>query len=391
MSESLKKQFDEMLAKMKSDSSGFHFFENEKEHCFFVPDGELSNRILLMHKRQMKLESLMKELTPFQIAMVRQTCMLDEIQSTNSTENIYSTRSDIFGAMKNVKSIRNKKIISVLNSYRMIAENSESDRMTVQEIRNLYDHLMQGAHERTSDKPDGEIFRKDTVHITNGIKSVHEGFYPEEKIIRGMGEYADLYEEETLDIYYKIILGHYLLETIHPFYDGNGRLGRFLMSKALYEEEHTVYAFAIATAINRRRKRYYNALETARDVREFGCLNEYVSLFIDILSEGITDLIAEISSRKKRVEESVLIGEAYELTKSEKKVFDLLLQASVFTYFGICNEEIMMETGLSKRTMISTMNKFKELELLEEHKMGKTVYHKLRIVEGLKDTEPELE
>lgn len=54
------------------------------------------------------------------------------------------------------------------------------------------------------------------------------------------------------------------------------------------------------------------------------------------------------------------------LTKSEKLIFKILLESSMLSTFGLSNDEIIKETGVSKRTLIITINKFKiEYELVD--------------------------
>lgn len=55
---------------------------------------------------------------------------------------------------------------------------------------------------------------------------VHTGTVGEDNIIKLMEEFINLYNSNT-EVLTKMILCHFMIETIHPFYDGNGRLGRF--------------------------------------------------------------------------------------------------------------------------------------------------------------------
>lgn len=67
------------------------------------------------------------------------------------------------------------------------------------------------------------------------------------------------------------------------------------------------------------------------------------------------------------------------MTKSEEKILKLISEASLFSCFGVSNEEIIKETNVSKRTLISTLNKLKKENLLVDTKIGKFDYHKVNI------------
>lgn len=58
----------------------------------------------------------------------------------------------------------------------------------------------------------------------------------------------------------------------------------------------------------------------------------------------------------------------------------IMAESSLLSDFGISNAEIIEYTGISKRTVISSLQKFRQMDLLEETKFSKTVYHKLHNV-----------
>lgn len=372
-----KEVFNEYLEQLKKDENVVFLFKEFTPSYFYVGNEDIQRNIIDVNKAQVELDLLFDSFSSYQKEMIEETLFIQEIQSSNSTENIYSTRSDIFEILKDAKQIRNKKVVSITNSYISLKETNMESLYSLSSLRNLYDNLMKNAYESKSDQVDGQIFRKNPVYISNGIKSVHEGFYPESNIQKGVMEYIEFIKNSTLDIYLKIILSHFMIETIHPFYDGNGRYGRYLMSIELYNTNQTVFSMAVATAINEHKKKYYDALKTARDIHEFGYLDGYVLEMSEILLEGIEDILNNLKEKKQEIKN---IQYPFDMTKSEKKIFDLLHEASVLTYFGINNENILNITGISKRTLMTTMKKFKEMNILEERKLGKVQYHKLRSV-----------
>lgn len=64
------------------------------------------------------------------------------------------------------------------------------------------------------------------------------------------------------------------------------------------------------------------------------------------------------------------------LTKSEKKVFPLIAEATVLSDYGVSNTEIQKVTGLSKRTVINAVNKFKKNGLIVDTKIGNYTFHR---------------
>ncbi len=76
----------------------------------------------------------------------------------------------------------------------------------------------------------------------------------------------------------KIALVHYQFETIHPFLDGNGRLGRLLIAFLLVEQQLLPQPLLYLSAyFERRRSDYYDRLQA---VRERGELLEWLGFFL---------------------------------------------------------------------------------------------------------------
>lgn len=77
-------------------------------------------------------------------------------------------------------------------------------------------------------------------------------------------------------------VAHFYFESIHPFEDGNGRIGRAIAEKALAQSLGRPTLAALAATILRRRKAYYDALEAANNRNEIsGWLAWFAGLAIE--------------------------------------------------------------------------------------------------------------
>ena len=77
--------------------------------------------------------------------------------------------------------------------------------------------------------------RQGAVDIWASSKVKHTGVSPESKIEQMISQMINLVEGGAVPAVYSAFLAHFLFEYIHPFYDGNGRTGRYLL--ALYLSE----------------------------------------------------------------------------------------------------------------------------------------------------------
>ncbi|RIK02113.1 MAG: cell filamentation protein Fic [Acidobacteria bacterium] len=99
-----------------------------------------------------------------------------------------------------------------------------------------------------------------------------------------------VHEEPLLSPLVQAALVHYQFETIHPFLDGNGRLGRLLIVFLLIVRDRLPEPLLyLSPYLEARRDAYYGALQ---GVRERGDLDEWLALFLDGVRTQATDAVA---------------------------------------------------------------------------------------------------
>ncbi len=114
--------------------------------------------------------------------------------------------------------------------------------------------------------------------------------------------------EDSFDTLIKIALVHYQFETIHPFLDGNGRIGRLLISLFLMEKSILDYeTLYISYFLKKNRIEYFDRLS---EVRNKGNYEQWIKFFLRALSESAQDsiktikkLVALHDSNSKKVSE----------------------------------------------------------------------------------------
>lgn len=98
-----------------------------------------------------------------------------------------------------------------------------------------------------------------------------------------------LHESGSLPLLVKVALAHYQFETIHPFLDGNGRLGRLLIVFYLvWSERLPAPLLYISPYLEARRASYYDALQT---VRESGDLEPWLSMMLTAIEMQANDAL----------------------------------------------------------------------------------------------------
>ena len=95
-----------------------------------------------------------------------------------------------------------------------------------------------------------------------------------------------LEDRQNTDPYVKAAIAHFWFETIHPFDDGNGRIGRAIADSLLARaENNSKRYYSLSSQILKEKKAYYSELEFATDY--FSEVGRWVKWFLDCLTHAV--------------------------------------------------------------------------------------------------------
>ena len=126
-----------------------------------------------------------------------------------------------------------------------------------------------------------------------------------------------------LDVLVRAALIHYQFETIHPFLDGNGRIGRLLITLFLMEKGVlNVPALYISYFLKKNRSEYYDRLMF---VREEGNYEQWITFFLNAVRDSAEDAIVAIDQLTALHEKNaIIINHMGRATKTALQVFEYL-------------------------------------------------------------------
>lgn len=230
--------------------------------------------------------------------------VIDEIQATNEIEQVRSTRKEISEAIEVVRSeqpLATKRFAEMVRLYLDIGSDQAESPQTLDDIRAVYDAVTRGEiHDE--DAPDGLRFRQGPVSITSGIKVVHTGVYPESAIDDALTLMLSQVRDDSIPRLIRAVVAHFIFEYTHPFYDGNGRTGRYLLALDLRQVLAPYASLALSATVADNKDRYYRAFSDAENTLNRGDLTPYLVDMLEIIAEAQHRLLLDLSKRRRKIE-----------------------------------------------------------------------------------------
>lgn len=166
--------------------------------------------------------------------------------------------------------------------------------------------------------------------------------------------------EDEMDSLIKVGLAHYQFETIHPFLDGNGRIGRLLIPLFLIEKgilSHEI--LYISYFLKRNRIEYYDRL---MDVRLKGHFEQWLKFFLQAVNSSAEDAILTIDLLVTLQNKNTLLIDS-SVGRSRKTVKMVLRYLEQNPIIDI--KKTSKELGLSYNAISNAVSKLVDLDILK--------------------------
>ncbi|NTU41501.1 MAG: Fic family protein [Nitrospirales bacterium] len=279
------------------------------------------------------------------IAMyVRKEALLSsQIEGTEaSLEDIFELESG--EKPKNINDVT--EVVNYIKALNYGIERLESFPMSLRLMKEIHSALMTGV--RGGEKMPGE-FKKSQNWLGPAGCSLNDASFvppPPHEAEKAMGDLEKyMHGQDSLPVLINCALVHYQFETIHPFLDGNGRLGRLLITFYLsWKGILNKPLLYLSYFFKKRRQEYYDRLTL---VRENGDYEQWIAFFLKGVMEA-SDSAVETSKRilelqtnhrnllwKKRISSPLAVGileklfyTPYISVRNISQSFDISFQAA---------------------------------------------------------------
>ncbi len=364
---------------------GFEILEhNHTVPCeaFYCPVEEIA---VLLGKIMSKSVVLTKLLLTLPGALVNQflyKSMLEEIRASNEIEGVRSSRRDLKRVLDMPKPSQYVRLWGIVNKYKKILSGQNIPLDCCEDIRQLYDDfiLEEVLHSTPENRPDGVVFRKGSVEVVSiSQKVIHSGCFPEAKILSQMGRALEILHDERIPKLIRIALFHYMFGYIHPFYDGNGRMCRFITSYLLAGEIDATVALRLSWLIKKNKKSYYRLFREANSYANRGELTQFIVAALQLLDFSVNNTLEVLQKKITEFEHYKQYLDRLDVhDNTTTEICKVLLQASVFSDFGTTIEEICSDVRKSRRTVQSRLEALPK-ELLVSDRLNKRYHYKLNL------------
>jgi len=311
------------------------------------PPYEITTNILrLISSISQKLGEISAKYVSRPTPQLRKKNKIKTIHSSLKIEGNSLSEEQVTAIIENKRVIGAKKDIIEVNNAIKVYENIKSFnpfsyKSFLKAHKILTNNLVEGPGK----------YRTQNVGIFKGSQITHLA-PPAKKIpilMDNLFRYLKKYDEITL---IKSCVFHYEVELIHPFLDGNGRMGR-LWQTVILMQEHTVFEnLPFETLINKTQEEYYRALEISD---KNGNSTKFIEYMLNVLEKSLTELL-DFNNRTftgiERLEYFISLGKKEFTRKDYMNVFkDISSSTASRDLAKGVERKILSKIGIMNKTL----------------------------------------
>jgi Fic family protein len=330
---------------------------------------ETKNVLLQLNKANKALAELkgISQSIPNEIILIS-TLILQEAKDSSAVENIVTTHDELYKAGYEFESssvsVATKEVLDYARAlhfgFELIRKNKFLSLNNIIEIQQILERNTAGFR-----KVPGTTLKNQFGTI---IYTPPQDKNEIELYMKNLELYINDNSMCSLDPLIKMSIIHHQFESIHPFYDGNGRTGRII--NILYLVINGLLDLPIlylSRYIIANKSQYYHLLQ---DVR----INNTWEQWILFMLQGVETIAIQTIELVKNI---VLLIQEYKITLRNvlKKSYSHEILNNLFRHPYTKIEYVMKDVGVSRVTATLYLEKLVQAKVLTKHKIGKTNYY----------------
>lgn len=295
------------------------------------------------------------------------TLGLQEAKDSSAIENIITTHDDLYKSELNLdsfKSLNAKEVQNYISALKKGFElTSTSGLLTNKTILQIQE-VLEGNKAGFRKLP-GTALKNAATGET--IYTPPQDYNEILRLMTNLEKYINDSEMSDIDPLIKMAIIHFQFESIHPFYDGNGRTGRIINILYLINEKlQNLPILYLSSYIIKHKADYYRYLQKVRDEDLW---EDWILFMIKGIEETARETIDLILKIKK------MMFEYKHQLRDNYKFYSQDLLNNLFKHPYTKIEFIVNDLGVSRLTAANYLNKLAEDKILKKEKLGTGNYY----------------
>ncbi|HLP15054.1 MAG TPA: Fic family protein [Bacteroidota bacterium] len=296
------------------------------------------------------------------------TLSLQEAKDSSAIENIITTQDELYQSdyiSRDFKSVASKEVHNYAQALRVgfecVAKDGFISSNHILQVQATLEENTAGFRKL----PGTALKNEQTGEIVYTPPQSHE------EIIRLMDNLEKFLNDNSLsdwDPLVKLAVLHHQFESIHPFYDGNGRTGRILNVLYLVKEKLlNIPILYLSRYINQNKSDYYRLLQR---VRTENAWEEWILYILIGIEQSSVQTIRLIQGIKE-----LMLGHKQLIREKLPKIYSQDLLNNIFRHPYTKIDFVMKDLNVSRNTAISYLEKLATIGILQKEKIWKESYY----------------
>lgn len=323
-------------------------------------------KLALAHKALAELNSV-AETIPNEVIILN-TLSLQEAKDSSAIENIITTHDELFSSDSIANQFASTSAKEVHNYATALKEGfftvQQKGLITCNQIIEIQSTLEQ--NKAGFRKLPGTALKNEQTG-----KTVYTPPQSHDEIVSLMNNLEKFMNDTTIcdwDALVKMAIIHHQFESIHPFYDGNGRTGRIINILYLIKENLlNLPILYLSRYINQHKSDYYKLLQQTRDTQQW---EPWLLYMLEAIEQTATQTSAMVRGIK------VLMMQYKQKIRTDlPKIYSQDLINNLFKHPYTKIDFLVTDLQVTRQTASKYLEKLIDIKLVTLHKIGKDNYY----------------
>lgn len=295
------------------------------------------------------------------------TLGLQEAKDSSAIENIITTHDDLYKSELNLDAFKSHQAKEVQNYISALKKGFELITKTGLLTTNSILQIQEVLEDNTAGfrKLPGTALKNAATGET--IYTPPQDYEEIMRLMANLELYINDSEIQDSDPLIKMAIIHFQFESIHPFYDGNGRTGRIInILYLILQKLQSLPILYLSNYIIKHKPDYYRLLQNVHDENLW---EEWLLFIIKGVEETSKETIELITKMKE-----LMLDYKYRL-RNNYKFYSQDLLNNLFKHPYTKIEFVVNDLGVSRLTAANYLNKLAEDKLLRKEKLGTGNYY----------------